>query len=201
MSAPMLSALDWGVHISTVSDEWMIHSLPKARYSTDGGRVPGRLQRIMRAATRFGSYRVRFGSYRVECEGVLRGHKKPDYTTRSDSLCAEHYLSKLFRGGVAKSASRNTDTGRLTWEGRHDATPRWECCKRSMQMRMRKNFSNYHPRGRHLHDVTWLVIIIDVGDHHMWFYWSARSWTGTQLGNWLMTWHLLRSLSVLGRLL
>jgi hypothetical protein len=112
MSTPMLSALDWGVHISTVSDEWMIHSLPKARYSADGGRVPGRapgrLRRIMRAATRF-------GSYRVECEGVLRGHKKPDYTTRSDSLSAEHHLSKLFRGGVAKSASQNTDTERLTW--------------------------------------------------------------------------------------
>jgi hypothetical protein len=112
MSAPMLSALDWGVHISTISDKWMIHSLPKARYPTDGGRVPGRvsgrLRRIMRAATRF-------GSYRVEYEGVLRGHKKPDYTTRSDSLSAEHYLSKLFRGGVAKSASRNTDTERLTW--------------------------------------------------------------------------------------
>jgi hypothetical protein len=72
------------------------------------GRVPGHLWRIMRAATRF-------GSYRVESEGVLRGHEKPDYTTRPDSLSAEQYLSKLFRGGVEKYASRNTQTERQTW--------------------------------------------------------------------------------------
>jgi hypothetical protein len=65
------------------------------------GRVPGRLRRIMRAATRF-------GSYRVESEGVLRGHEKPNYTTRPDSLSAKQYLSKLFRGGVEKYASQNT---------------------------------------------------------------------------------------------
>jgi hypothetical protein len=62
----------------------------------------------MRAATQF-------GSYRVESEGVLRGHEKPDYTTRPDSLSAKQYLSKLFRGGVEKYASRNTQTERQTW--------------------------------------------------------------------------------------
>ncbi len=86
----------------------MIHSLPKARYPGDGGRVPGRLWRIMQAATRF-------GSYRVESEGVLRGNQKPDYTTRLDILSTEQYLSKLFRGGVEKNASQNTQTERQTW--------------------------------------------------------------------------------------
>ncbi len=92
------------------SDEWMIHSLPKARYPADGGRVPGLLRRIMQAATRF-------GSYRVESEGVLRGHEKPDYTARPDTLSAEQYLSKLFRGGVEKYTSRNMQTERQTWDG------------------------------------------------------------------------------------
>ncbi len=96
------------------SNEWMIHSLPKARYPADGGCVPGRLRWIMRAATRF-------GLYRVESEGVLRGHKKPDYTTRPDSLSAKQYLSKLFRGGVEKYASQNTQTERQTW-GKHVAS-------------------------------------------------------------------------------
>jgi hypothetical protein len=64
----------------------------------------------MRAATRF-------GSYRVESEGVLRGHEKPDYMTRPDSLAAEQYLSKLFCGGVEKYASQNTDTERQPWDG------------------------------------------------------------------------------------
>ncbi len=90
------------------SNEWMIHSLPKARYPADGGRVPGRPRQMMQAPTQF-------GSYRVESEGVLRGHKKPDYTSRPDSLSAEQYLSKLFRGGVEKYASENTDTERQPW--------------------------------------------------------------------------------------
>jgi hypothetical protein len=88
----------------------MIHSLPKASYPADGGRVPGRLRRIMRAATRF-------GSYRVESEGVLKGPEKPNYTTRSDSLSTEQYLSKIFRATVEESASRNTDTERQAWDG------------------------------------------------------------------------------------